>query len=148
MLFWPFYGLSKNYSKKYTFKLQSKPNPFKRSLHVFVIDAGCDVELLLEFYSLLSPKYNIHGWGIFFVNTPRSADLLVILSKPTPKMLPIIKEAINQMPRPNAVMLIENNDFNEYDFNLPHIIAHLNGNVQAEEIFKKLIEIARGGFIC
>jgi hypothetical protein len=149
MLLWPFYGLSKNYSKKYKFKLHPKPNLFRRSLHVFVIDAGCDVELLLEFYSLLSPKYNTHRWGIFFVNTPRSADLLVVLSKPTTKMLPIVKEAINQMPKPYGVMLIENSSFDKYDLNLPNIVEHLKGNnIEAEEIFKKLIEIAQGGLIC
>ncbi|MFP3253523.1 MAG: NADH:ubiquinone oxidoreductase [Hydrogenobaculum sp.] len=150
MLLWPIYGLSKRYSKRYKFDIPSKPrNPFRRSLHVFVIDAGSDVELLLEFYSLMSPKYNIHRYGIFFVNTPRHADLLVILSKPTEKMLPIVKEAINQMPEPFGVLLIENETFeNGVDIGLPNLVGRLKGNLEAEEIFKKLVEIAKGGLIC
>lgn len=150
MFLWPLYGLSRKYSKKFKFKTNIKKTVFKKSLHVFFIDAGSDVELLLEFYSLLSPKYNLHFHGIFFTNTPRHADLLVILSRPTQKMLPIIQEALFQMPSPYGVMLIEDSNLG-LDFgqlNLPNVVAHLKGVTEAKEIFKKLIEIAQGGLIC
>ena len=119
-------------------------------MHVFFIDGGSDVELLLEFYSLLSPKYNLHAYGIFFTNTPRHADVLVILSRPTQKMLTIIQEAISQMPSPYGVILAENSQIG-LDFeklNLKNVVAHLKDVSEPTEILKKLIEIAQGGLIC
>ncbi|AHF96858.1 NADH ubiquinone oxidoreductase [Desulfurella acetivorans A63] len=150
MFLWPIYGLSKKYSKKFEFKTNNSKTVFKKSLHVFFIDGGSDVELLLEFYSLLSPKYNLHAYGIFFTNTPRHADVLVILSRPTQKMLPIIQEAISQMPSPYGVMLIENSNIGLYfeKLNLKNVVAHLKNVSEPTGILKKLIEIAQGGLIC
>ncbi|MGC9258273.1 NADH:ubiquinone oxidoreductase [Desulfurella sp.] len=150
MFLWPIYGLSKKYSKKFEFKTNNSKTVFKKSLHVFCIDGGSDVELLMEFYSLLSPKYNLHAYGIFFTNTPRHADVLVILSRPTQKMLPIIQEAISQMPSPYGVMLIENSNIGLYfeKLNLKNVVAHLKDVSEPTEILKKLIEIAQGGLIC
>lgn len=148
MFFWPVYGISKYYTKK---KIDlTKQNAkkmthkfFKKSLHVFVIDAGCDNELTFEFYSLLSPKYNVHRFGIFFTNTPKHADLLVILSRPTQKMLTPIFEAINQMPEPFGVMLIENSDIGIpfETHNIPNIVTHLKDNFDAQTVLSNLLNI-------
>lgn len=151
MFLWPIYGLSKRYSKKFKFKKSTSKTVFKKSLHVFFIDAGSDVELLLEFYALLSPKYNLHAYGIFFTNTPRHADLIIILSRPTRKMLPIIQEALSQIPSPYGVLFIEDNNDIEVNFeelNVQNVVGRLKGPIQAQEIFKKLVGIAQDGLIC
>ena len=151
MKLWSFYGIKKFYTypienlkKKITFEIKSlKENFFKNSIHVFPIDAGNDNQLNFELFALQSPKYNIHRFGIFFTNTPRHADILLILGRPTEKMLPIVKEAINQMPEPFGVILFENNefgvDFKELD--IPNILAHLKGEIEAADILNVFLEV-------
>ena len=151
MKLWSFYGLRKFYTqplknlkKKISFEIKPlKKDFFKKSIHVFPIDAGNDNQLNFEIFSLQSPKYNLHRFGIFFTNTPRHADILIILGRPTEKMLLVVKEAINQMPEPFGVILIENNEFG-IDFKrleIPNVLAHLKGEVEAIDILNVLLEV-------
>jgi len=148
MFLWPIYGISKYYTKKKVDLTSGKTNTlmhkcFKKSMHVFAIDVGCDNELTLEFYSLLSPKYNTHRFGIFFTNTPKHADLLAILSRPTQMMVDPLLEAINQMPQPFGVMLLENSDIGIpfETLNIPNVVAHLKGNIDAQTILSTMLSI-------
>jgi len=79
---------------------------FKRSFYLFVVDSGtcggCNLELKL----IASPQYDMTRFGIFFTNTPRHADALVIMGVLTEKMKEVIKEAYDAMPEPKLVILL------------------------------------------
>ena len=79
---------------------------FKKSLYLYVIDSGtcggCNMELKL----ISSPQYDMTRFGIFFTNTPRHADALVVMGVITDKMREVIREAYEAMPEPKLVVLL------------------------------------------
>uniref|UniRef100_A0A7C5KBW1 NADH:ubiquinone oxidoreductase n=1 Tax=Thermodesulfobium narugense TaxID=184064 RepID=A0A7C5KBW1_9BACT len=151
-MFWPIYGLTKKYTEKnlniakLNLKQKNIKNIFKRSIHIFCIDVGNDNALNFEIFALMSPKYNLHRFGIFFTQNPREADLLIILGKPTEKMVPLMLEAINQMPEPFGVLLTENNDLgiNFDNFDIPNVIGHIKGDVSRDEILSYILAFMKG----
>jgi Ni,Fe-hydrogenase III small subunit len=111
---WLPYGLKKRYTEKKSYQTDIDVKPldgiFKTSLHIYIIDVGCTNDLCFELKALQAPQYNIHRFGIFFADTPRHADLLIVLGPATEKMIEPLKETINQLPKPFGIILIESGD--------------------------------------
>ncbi len=108
---WFPYGLKKRLTEKKSYDsdidIKSVDGIFKNSLHIYVIDVGNNNDLCFELKALQSPQYNIHRFGIFFSDSPRHSDVLIILGPATEKMVAPLKETINQIPEPFGVILIE-----------------------------------------
>jgi len=79
---------------------------FKKSFFVYPIDSGscggCNMELKL----ISSPQYDMTRFRIFFTNTPRHADAIVVMGTLTEQMKEVIKEAYDAMPEPKLVVLL------------------------------------------
>jgi Ni,Fe-hydrogenase III small subunit len=149
MKWWPIIGLSKTLTKNEKYSSDSKVKPikvFKKSLHVFIIDVGNSNTLNFEIKALHTPIYNIHRFGIFFAPTPRHSDLLIVLGRPTEKMIPPLMETINQMPKPFGIMLIKGEEETGTDpesLNLPNVVSVIEGNPEPKEILSNLLKIMK-----
>ncbi|QGA54302.1 NADH:ubiquinone oxidoreductase [Sulfolobus sp. E5-1-F] len=79
---------------------------FKKSFYLYPIDSGscggCNMELKL----LSSPEYDMTRFGIFFTNTPRHADALIIMGVLTEKMKEVLRKAYDAMPEPKVIILL------------------------------------------
>lgn len=77
-----------------------------RSLHLFFIDVGscqgCNRELL----GLASPYYDLERLGFALTNSPRHADLLVVVGVPTAAMVEPLKRTFAALPAPKAVLAV------------------------------------------
>lgn len=77
---------------------------FGRSAHILQIDAGscnaCESELL----ALTNPYYDLHRLGLFFTNSPRHADILLVTGAVTQNMRRELLEAYRAMPGPKLVV--------------------------------------------
>ena len=79
---------------------------FRRSLHVFVVDAGDCGACLSEVRQLNSPYYNIHRLGFFITPTPRKADLMIVVGPVTEHMKLALHKAYEAMPAPKRVVAV------------------------------------------
>ncbi|WP_338601830.1 NADH-quinone oxidoreductase subunit B family protein [Sulfolobus tengchongensis] len=79
---------------------------FKKSFYLYPIDSGtcggCNLELKL----ISAPQYDMTRFGIFFTNTPRHADALVVMGILTEKMREVLEKAYDAMPEPKLVILL------------------------------------------
>jgi formate hydrogenlyase subunit 7 len=78
----------------------------RRSLHVFLIDVGSCQGCNLEVLGLTNPYYDLHRLGIFFTNSPRHADVLVVVGVPTAAMVEPLRRTFEAMPAPKAVLAV------------------------------------------
>lgn len=79
---------------------------FPRSLHVFLVDVGSCNACNLESLSLMNPFYDSQRLGIFFTNSPRHADVLLVVGIPTEELVPALRRAHEAMPSPKAVVAV------------------------------------------
>lgn len=79
---------------------------FRKSLHVFVVDAGDCAACLSEVRQLNSPYYNIHRLGFFITPTPRKADLMIVVGPVTEHMKLSLRKAYEAMPAPKRVVAV------------------------------------------
>ncbi len=79
---------------------------FGRSLHVFLVDVGSCNACNLEVLALANPFYDSQRLGIFFTNSPRHADVLVVVGVPTDAMVEPVRRAYEAMPSPKAVVAV------------------------------------------
>jgi Ni,Fe-hydrogenase III small subunit len=77
---------------------------FSKSLHVYTIDVGSCGGCNQEINALTSPHYDMNRLGIFFVNTPRQADALVVLGPLSESMREPLMRAYQAMPEPKLVV--------------------------------------------
>ena len=77
-----------------------------RSLHVFMIDVGSCNACNLEVLALANPFYDSQRLGIFFTNSPRHADVLLVVGIPTAEMLEPLRRAYDALPAPKAVVAV------------------------------------------
>ena len=94
------------FGRKEEMALIERPLPFRKSLHVFFLDAGTCHACNREVAQLQSPYYDIHRLGIFFTPTPKHADVLLVAGCPTDEMIPVLKEAYEVMPDPKRVLVM------------------------------------------
>jgi len=79
---------------------------FRRSLHIRHVDAGSCNGCESELQALNNPFYNLHRLGIFFTNSPRFADLLLVTGPVTYAMREPLRRAYEAMPLPRWVMAV------------------------------------------
>ncbi|WP_425487479.1 NADH-quinone oxidoreductase subunit B family protein [Metallosphaera tengchongensis] len=88
------------------FKVEKEEPTFKKSFYLYPIDVGtcggCNVELRL----ISSPQYDMTRFGIFFTNTPRHADALVVMGVLSPRMEEVLRRAYDAMPEPKLIILL------------------------------------------
>ncbi len=79
---------------------------FSRSFYLYPIDVGtcggCNAELKL----IASPQYDMTRFGIFFTNTPRHADGVVVMGVITEGMREVLRETLEAVPSPKVVVLM------------------------------------------
>ncbi len=148
MKWWPVVGMSKMLTEKEKYESKheaQKLGLFKRSLHLYMIDVGNSNQLNFEIHALHTPRYNIHRFGIYFAASPRHADLLIVLGRPTEKMVAPLKETIRQLPTPFGIVLIKGCEETGTDpekLNLPNVVAVMDGCPTASEILGTLLKIS------
>ncbi|MGH7094024.1 MAG: NADH-quinone oxidoreductase subunit NuoB [Stellaceae bacterium] len=79
---------------------------FRRSLHIRHVDAGSCNGCESELQALNNPFYNLHRLGIFFTNSPRFADLLLVTGPVTYAMREPLRRTYEAMPQPRWVMAV------------------------------------------
>jgi Ni,Fe-hydrogenase III small subunit len=79
---------------------------FRRSLHVFLVDVGSCNACNLEVLGLANPLYDLQRLGIFFTNSPRHADVLLVVGVPTRAMVVPLRRAFESLPEPKAVVAV------------------------------------------
>ena len=80
--------------------------PIGRSITVFLMDAGSCNACNLEVLALANPYYDAHRLGISFTNSPRHADVLVVVGVPTAGLVEPLKRTYEAMPSPKAVLAV------------------------------------------
>lgn len=80
--------------------------PFRRSIHVLVVDAGDCGACLNEVKQLNNPYYNMHRLGFFITPTPRHADVLLVVGPVTEHMRFALTKIHDAMPSPKRVVAV------------------------------------------
>jgi len=80
--------------------------PFERSIHLCVVDAGDCGACLNEVKQLNNPYYNMHRLGFFITPTPRHADVLLVVGPVTDHMKFALKKVYDAMPTPKRVVAV------------------------------------------
>jgi Ni,Fe-hydrogenase III small subunit len=80
--------------------------PFQRSIHILVVDAGDCGACLNEVKQLNNPYYNMHRLGFFITPTPRHADVLLVVGPVTDQMRFALKKVYDAMPTPRRVVAV------------------------------------------
>lgn len=82
------------------------PRPFRKSIHIRVVDAGDCGACLNEVRQLNNPFYNMHRLGFFLTPSPRHADILLVVGSGTAQMRYALEAAYAAMPGPHLVMAV------------------------------------------
>ena len=77
-----------------------------RALTIRQVDAGSCNGCELEIHALNNPYYNLEGYGIKFVASPRHADMLLVTGPVTKNMENALKVAYDCMPDPKLVVAV------------------------------------------
>ena len=80
--------------------------PFQRSIHICVVDAGDCGACLNEVKQLNNPYYNMHRLGLFITPTPRHADVLLVVGTVTDHMRFALQKVYDAMPTPKRVIAV------------------------------------------
>lgn len=81
-------------------------SPFRKTLAIRLVDCGSDNAELVEIAALTSPYYDVEQYGIFFVASPRHADLLMVTGAVTRNMAFALKKTYHATPNPKRVMAV------------------------------------------
>ena len=77
-----------------------------RALTIREVDAGSCNGCELEVHALNNPFYNLEGYGIKFVASPRHADMLLVSGVVTKNMEHALKVAYDCTPDPKLVVAV------------------------------------------
>jgi Ni,Fe-hydrogenase III small subunit/ferredoxin-like protein FixX len=80
--------------------------PFHRSIHICVVDAGDCGACLNEVKQLNNPYYNMHRLGFFITPSPRHADVLLVVGAVTDHMRVVLQKVYDAMPSPKRVIAV------------------------------------------
>jgi len=80
--------------------------PFHRSIHIIVVDAGDCGACLNEVKQLNNPYYNMHRLGFFITPTPRHADVLLVVGPVTDHLRDALRKTYDAMPTPKRVVAV------------------------------------------
>lgn len=81
-------------------------NVFGRALCIRQVDAGSCNGCELEIQALNNPYYNLEGFGIKFVASPRHADLLLVTGPVSVNMAEALRRAYDAVPDPKLVVAV------------------------------------------
>ncbi|MEM0121179.1 MAG: NADH:ubiquinone oxidoreductase [Thermoprotei archaeon] len=87
-------------------KIKRVEKVFARSFYLYAIDVGTCGACNAEFKLIGSPQCDMTRFGIFFTNTPRHADALVVMGVMTEGMREAFKKAYEAMPEPKLVIAL------------------------------------------
>lgn len=79
---------------------------FGRSLAIRHVDAGSCNGCELELQALNNPYYNIEGYGLHFVASPRHADILLVTGPVSVNMEQALTKAYQAVPNPKWVVAL------------------------------------------
>jgi Ni,Fe-hydrogenase III small subunit len=79
---------------------------FAGSLAIRMVDSGSCNACEAECNALSNPYYNLERLGIYFVASPRHADVMLLSGVMTFNMTPHVKEAYEQIPSPKWVITL------------------------------------------
>jgi len=79
---------------------------FAGSLAIRMVDSGSCNACETECNALSNPYYNLERLGIYFVASPRHADVMLISGIMTFNMTPHVKEAYEQIPAPKWIITL------------------------------------------
>jgi len=82
------------------------PQPFRKSLHIRIVDTGSCDAVIQEIKQLSKPYYNMHKLGFFITPTPRHADVLMVTGPLTHHMRLALKKTYDAMPEPKWVIAV------------------------------------------
>jgi Ni,Fe-hydrogenase III small subunit len=77
-----------------------------RALCIRQVDAGSCNGCELEIHALNNPYYNLEGYGIKFVASPRHADLLMVTGPVSRNMEMALKRTYEAIPDPKLVLAV------------------------------------------
>lgn len=77
-----------------------------RALCIRAVDAGSCNGCELEMHALNNPYYNIEGFGIRFVASPRHADMLLVTGPVSKHMETALKRTYDATPDPKLVVAV------------------------------------------
>ncbi len=79
---------------------------FSGSIAIRELDSGSDNAAEIEISNLTNAFYDIEGFGISFVASPRHADVLIVTGAVTLNMAGAVKETYEAMPSPKFVVAV------------------------------------------
>jgi Ni,Fe-hydrogenase III small subunit len=151
MKWWSFYGFRRKLTERVQYVSPVEVQPihsklFNRSLFVYVIDIGSSNAVNFEIAALEAPQYNTHRFGIYFTDSPRHADVLLVLGRPAEQMHAPLKETISQVPEPFGIVVLDDSpDFlpaADYSM-LPNVKAVIKGVPKPSEILGVLLNLSK-----
>ena len=77
---------------------------FAGSLAIRMVDSGSCNACEVECNALSNPYYDLERLGIYFVASPRHADVMLLSGVMTFNMTPHVKEAYEQIPAPKWII--------------------------------------------
>jgi Ni,Fe-hydrogenase III small subunit len=77
-----------------------------RALCIRQVDAGSCNGCELEIHALNNPYYNLEGYGIKFVASPRHADLLMVTGPVSRNMEMALQRTYEAVPEPKLVLAV------------------------------------------
>ena len=95
--------IQKSLEKKIKEQISKK---FAGSLAIRMIDSGSCNACEAECNALSNPYYNLERLGIYFVASPRHADVMLLSGVITFNMLPHVKETYAQIPSPKWIITL------------------------------------------
>jgi Ni,Fe-hydrogenase III small subunit len=93
-------------SKETLERYESHRKTFKRSFHILMIDVGSCNACNLEVLNLSNPYYDLQRLGIFFTNSPKHADALVVVGALNKAMVDVLKRTYESIPNPKLVIAV------------------------------------------
>jgi Ni,Fe-hydrogenase III small subunit len=87
-------------------KYESRWKAFSRSFHVLMIDVGSCNACNMEVLNLSNPYYDLNRLGIFFTNSPKHADALIIVGALNKAMVEVVRRTYELIPNPKLVIAI------------------------------------------
>jgi Ni,Fe-hydrogenase III small subunit len=87
-------------------RYESHWKTFKRSFHILMIDVGSCNACNLEVLNLSNPYYDLQRLGIFFTNSPKHADALIVVGALNKAMMDVLKRTYESIPNPKLVIAV------------------------------------------
>ncbi|MDH2900504.1 MAG: hypothetical protein PXY39_05990 [archaeon] len=79
---------------------------FGKSFHILMIDVGSCNACNLEVLNLGNPYYDLNRLGIFFTNSPKHADALVVVGALNKAMVDVLRRTYESIPSPKVVLAV------------------------------------------